>query len=145
MKAVLITLALLTTSLTNASKMEVIDQAVEKYYCEYVELLASRGIDIPEQHRIYIGFGQDMPKGVLGLAHGMFHDNFVLISLNPVIMNFPEDAIRWVIFHELSHDLFNAPHGSTILMFPALMGFEHRELSHALDALAEYLQSRGTV
>ena len=92
-----------------------IEGPYQKYVREYIETLEENGIDIPDQKRWTV---RDEPSFFLtttiGYAKGMFDDREVMIFIHPLLKLKNDNYIRFVIWHELTHDIFNVRHGNFI-------------------------------
>lgn len=95
-----------------------INSLLGPYVLEYKVLLEGRGIDIPwGSDLVRIKFGMTMPSRVLGIAWGMDIDNITFIEINFNSWRFLSyQEKRLVMFHELTHDVFNIEHFEIELM-----------------------------
>lgn len=87
------------------------------YIIEFIQEMDANGIKIPEQQRWTIE--EDIllfEAKLMGIAVGMNDDRQVNIRLSPRLRWIDEDAVRFTIWHELGHDLFNMKHGEGYLM-----------------------------
>lgn len=103
------------------SNIRVIHPALRPYVNEYIVTMAISGIEIPDPEIIIIDL-VDIYEGVsfAGLAEGMNKD-LVYVRINRAIWNrLSKDKRRLLIFHELSHDIYNLQHGEIELMLPAM-------------------------
>ena len=122
-----------------------IDPRVERYVEDYFELLEKNGITPPVQFSIQIILSKKhMRYNAVGMAYGMFTDNVVMIALDPEILNLDVNQIRWTIYHELTHDIFDIRHESGLfLMTPVLPPFVTQyDLEASVCQLADYLSGR---
>ena len=104
---------------------------IEPYVNEFLELLSDNDIKVKDQDFVVM-FSLDVPhSGIAGYAVGMFNDDFVSININPIIWGFLNNSQkRTLIFHELSHDLFNTLHSDDVfVMNPQL----HQPLRSSLN------------
>ena len=95
---------------------------IQPYVKEYLKLMRDNSIKVKDQDFVII-FNSKMPMpNIAGYAYGMFKDDFVLININPMIWSvLNKHQKRTLIFHELSHDLFNTLHTSDVhVMNPQL-------------------------
>lgn len=109
-----IIIALLITALSNAQYR--VDPRLEPYVKDFFKLLDSNNIQYNDSIML-IQVSQPL-KGTeyLGIAKGMNNDDFINISISPKFFRLSRYARLWVMYHELSHDIFNLRHGSIELM-----------------------------
>lgn len=91
------------------------------YVVKYFKMLDDAGIEYDRSQPIFVVFNNwEARGGVLGIAFGMYHDEYVNVHINKEAWAYftPEER-EMVIFHELSHDVFNLVHGSIELMRPS--------------------------
>ena len=122
-----------------------IDSRVEKYVEDYFEQLQENGIVIPPQFSVQIIVSKKhMTYNAVGMAFGMFTDNIVMIALSPEIFFMDVNQIRWTIYHELTHDVFDIRHESGLfLMRPVLPEYvTSYDLERSFCQLADYLSER---
>lgn len=120
-----------------------IDPRIESVVCEYINTLEAEGIEVPNPDIFIVGFSKKMNlPNALGLAYGM--DNiYTLIALDPSILNYSSNAKKWVVFHELTHDLFDMRHGSCALMHYGMTGeVTFADLDHAMTELIYILKNK---
>jgi hypothetical protein len=87
------------------------------YIIEFIKEMDAEGIKIPKQQRWTIE--EDMllyNAGLNGIAVGMNDDRQVNIRLSPRLRWVDKNAVRFTIWHELAHDLYNVKHGEGLLM-----------------------------
>tara|TARA_R110002073_G_scaffold331631_1_gene516572 strand:+ start:1887 stop:2348 length:462 start_codon:yes stop_codon:yes gene_type:complete len=114
-----IVLTLLILSLRSSVDYEFIEDPYRKYVTEYVETLESNGISMPHQKRWTVRSENGLRyTNIIGQARGMYDDRQVLILLNPLLKLQDENFIRFTLWHELTHDIFNVTHGTTLMMKP---------------------------
>jgi hypothetical protein len=114
-----IVLTLLILSLRSSVDYEFIEGPYRQYVTEYVETLESNGINIPHQKRWTVRSENGLRyTNTIGQARGMYDDRQVLILLNPLLKIQDENFIRFTLWHELTHDIFNVTHGTTLMMKP---------------------------
>ena len=95
-----------------------VDKELVPYLMEFDRVMQSAGIDVQYGSLVVIKF-RSLRQGLLGVAWGMNHD-VTLIDINPKLWaTLSHQDKRMVMFHELSHDVFNLRHGSTLLMEPS--------------------------
>lgn len=132
-------ITLLTTSLSSAQHR--IDNRLKPYVQEYFDLLDANDIkyDTPT---ILIRVAQPF-KGIdyLGIALGMNDDTLVYIKISPRFFDLDRNTRRWVMFHELSHDIFNLKHGSIELMNKKVYDYtDFKTLERSKKELIKYLK-----
>jgi hypothetical protein len=94
-----------------------VEDRYRKYVIEFIDELEAEGIEIPEQKRWSIRTDILLfSTTILGYAEGMNDDRQVNIRLHPILKFKSEDWVRFVIWHELGHDLFNIKHDTCLLM-----------------------------
>ena len=138
----LISIILILFTLSNDIDYEFIEEPYRKYVTEYVETLEDNGIDVPTQKRWTV---RDEPRffitTTIGEARGMFDDREVMVFIHPLLKLKNENYIRFVIWHELTHDIFNVIHGSTLLMKPTASDNDDEIFKTAKILLIDYLKS----
>ena len=137
----LIGIILTLLTLSNDIDYEFIENPYKKYVTEYVETLEANGIDVPRQERWTV---RDEPRffitTTIGEARGMYDDREVMIFIHPLLKLKDEDVIRFVIWHELTHDIFNIRHGTTLLMKPTADQNDGEIFKLAKILLIDYLK-----
>ena len=95
-----------------------INTLLAPYVLEYKVLLEEGGVDVPwGSDLVRVKFGSTLPKGILGIAWGMNIDNITFVEINFKSWIFlSHEQKRLVIFHELTHDVFNLEHFEITLM-----------------------------
>lgn len=94
-----------------------IERGLQKYVAEYERRLTSAGIDLPWGDLVHITFTDALPMYTLGIAWGMDINDATVIDINRYAWKeLTEAQRRLVMFHELSHDLFNLRHFDTEIM-----------------------------
>lgn len=93
---------------------------IREYVLAYFEILDNAGIEYDRNQPVMVVFNNWEAKGgVLGIAFGMYHDEYVNIHINKAMWDiFTPEERAMVIYHELSHDVFNIEHGKIELMSP---------------------------
>lgn len=134
-----IAIALLIAALSNAQYK--VDPRLEPYVKEYFDLLDTNNIEY-NTPTMLISVSQPL-KGTeyLGVAKGMNNDDIVYITISPKFFRLSIYAKRWVMYHELSHDIFNLRHGSIKLMSKTAPSYvDTNMLSSASKELIGYLK-----
>ena len=96
----------------------VVNKYLAPYVNEYISILKNNDIKIPWGNDIvFIDMNLGLPTNILGVAWGMNIDNITLISINISTWKYlSHQQKRYLVFHELSHDIFNLEHFDTPLM-----------------------------
>tara|TARA_R110000782_G_scaffold34806_1_gene83123 strand:- start:333 stop:788 length:456 start_codon:yes stop_codon:yes gene_type:complete len=97
-------------------------QDLRPYLYEYLATLEKHDIKFKKQNFILVFDSDIMKTNMLGLARGMNNDNLVYVKINPKgWFELTEKQKRHLVFHELSHDIFNIKHTQDIeLMRPSM-------------------------
>ena len=95
-----------------------VNKQLEPFVVEYIKLLEDAGIKLPfGKDLLIIDFTSSLPFRVLGVAWGMNIDNITFIQINRNYWNhLNKQQKRFLMFHELSHDVFNLEHFDVKLM-----------------------------
>ena len=133
-------LAVLFT-LENEIDYTFVEYPYRKYVKEYVKELEYAGIKVPEQKRWTIRTEPSFfITTTIGQAIGMLDDRQVMVFVHPLLKLQRENVIRFVIWHELSHDVFNLKHGTTMLMKATASNNDGQIFPIAKKMLIEYLK-----
>ena len=120
-----------------------VEYPYRKYVKEYVKELEDAGIEVPEQKRWTVRTEPSFfITTTIGQAIGMFDDRQVMIFVHPLLKLQRENVIRFVIWHELSHDVFNLRHGTTMLMKTTASNNDGVIFPIAKKMLIEYLKEK---
>ena len=119
-----------------------IDDPFKGYYKLYTDRLESEGIEIPKGS-ILIQYNRSLRKTkYLGVARGMWNPSSVYIQVNPNWKNRDMSTRKWVMFHELTHDMFNIEHNEISLMANRCPDYLSRyDVDDAMDELVEFLKN----
>jgi len=118
-----------------------IEHPYQKYVKEFVKELEDAGVKIPEQKRWTVRTEPSFfVTTTIGQAIGMFDDRQVMIFVHPLLKLQRENVIRFVIWHELSHDVFNLKHGTTMLMKTTASNNDGQIFPIAKKMLIQYLK-----
>ena len=101
-----------------------LNEKLKPYVFEYLNELEDNNIKFKNQSFIVM-FDLDLINSPFaGLARGMFNEDLVFVVINPeIFFSMNEKQRRILIFHELSHDIFNIRHTASVkLMFPNMIG-----------------------
>ena len=119
-----------------------VEHPYQKYVKEFVKELEDAGIKIPEQKRWTVRTEPSFfVTTTVGQAIGMFDDRQVMVFVHPLLKLQRENVIRFVIWHELSHDVFNLRHGTTMLMKTTASNNDGDIFPIAKEMLIEYLKA----
>ena len=120
-----------------------VEYPYQKYIKEFVKELEDAGIKIPEQKRWTVRTEPSFfVTTTIGQAIGMFDDRQVMVFVHPLLKLQKPNVIRFVIWHELSHDVFNLRHGSTMLMKTTASNDDGVIFPIAKKMLIEYLKEK---
>ena len=103
---------------SNETEVVVINSLLSPYVLEYKAILEEGGVDIPwGKDLVRVTFGVELPQQVLGVAWGMDVDNITLVEINfGNWLQLTHEKRRLLIFHELTHDIYNIEHFDISLM-----------------------------
>ena len=138
----LATLVVEGQSLVDNNPQVRIDEPFKGYYKLYTERLEAAGIEVPKGH-ILIQYSKPLRKTkYLGVARGMWNPSIVNIKVNPNWKNRDMATRKWVMFHELTHDMFNIEHNEISLMANKCPDYLSRyDVEDAMDELVEFLKN----
>lgn len=96
--------------------------ALKPYVFDYLKTIDKHGIKFKKQSFIVVFDADIMKTPLVGQAKGMFNDDLVYVKINPRIFGqLTHKQKRHLIFHELSHDIFNIEHTEKVeLMKPSM-------------------------
>tara|TARA_R110000772_G_scaffold74599_3_gene162488 strand:+ start:1987 stop:2472 length:486 start_codon:yes stop_codon:yes gene_type:complete len=118
-----------------------IEHPYQKYVKEFIKELEDAGINVPEQKRWTVRTEPSFfVTNTIGQAIGMFDDRQVVIFVHPLLKLQKENVIRFVIWHELSHDVFNLRHNTTMIMKTTSSSNDGEIFPIAKKMLIEYLK-----
>ena len=120
-----------------------INSTLAPFITEYMDKLESEGIDLTwGKDLVSIDFSMSLPNNILGIAWGMDIDNITVISVNGRVWNrLTHQQKRLLVFHELTHDLFNVRHFETGLMDTPMPLFVSKDkVDCVMDDLVAYLK-----
>ena len=113
----IVSILIVLGTLSKGRDLRFVDVTYNKYVVEFIEELEEEGIDIPNQIRWTIGEDISLFRtSILGWALGMNDDRQVNIRMHPLNKFKSEDEIRFILWHELAHDIFNIKHDTMLLM-----------------------------
>lgn len=96
----------------------VVNSVLQPYFNEYVLRLRGEGVKIPfGKDLVLVDFTNSFPAKYLGIAWGMKIDNVTVVQINGAGWRYlTVQQRRLLIWHELTHDVFNKYHGSSCIM-----------------------------
>ncbi len=116
---IIVATLLLNEPAVNEERVMVRDTELRQYTIEFLTELDNYDIDYDKNQNIVVRFNKLLNNGVAGAAYGMHHDDYTTVFINPMIWKYLNaDQKRWLVFHELAHDMFNTAHFSTPIMHP---------------------------
>lgn len=120
-----------------------IDKGLQRYIDQYIDVMTAAGVEIPNQERFWVKFAGDniVRPPVVGMAFGMFDPKSVVVGITPRLLALDKQYLKWVLWHELTHDLFDIRHESGLwLMMPSLPEYvTDYDVERALCDVADYL------
>ena len=99
-----------------------LSKELQPYVFEYLSTLEKYDIKFKKQSFIVVFDADIMRTPLVGQAKGMFNDDLVYVKINPKLWSYlTVKQKRHLIFHELSHDIFNIEHTTEVeLMKPSM-------------------------
>lgn len=121
-------------------------KALQPYVFEYLATLEKYDIKFKKQSFIVVFDGDIMRSNIVGQAQGMFNDNLVYVKVDPRAWGLLTPKQRkHLIFHELSHDIFNIEHTMEVeLMRPSLPSPSESfvmDIDKEIDILMKYIKN----
>ena len=99
-----------------------ISDQIKPYVVEYLNTLEANSIDYKKQNLVVMFDIGLISQDAAGIAYGMFNDSFVFIGVCPRSwQQLNHDQKKWLIWHELSHDLFNIEHTDNVEVMRPVM------------------------
>lgn len=143
---VILTLTTLLTSCQETPKTIHISPELREITYDYMRLLKNNGIEYNQTNFIVVLDIDLVGLPIAGYAHGMDNDSIVYVSINPATWNrLTKTQKKLLIFHELTHDIFNVRHDSGIeLMKPQLQNVIEAEalsIDEVLNELIRHLKN----
>ena len=123
-----------------------LSRELQPYVFEYLNTLKKYDIEFKKQSFIVVFDADIMKTSLVGQAKGMFNDNLIYVKINPKLWNYlTTKQKRHLIFHELSHDIFNTEHTTEIkLMHPSMSSPQDAfamNIDKAIDELMKYIKN----
>ena len=99
-----------------------VNKELQPYVKEYLLTLDNYDIEFKKQSFIVVFDADIIRTDILGMAKGMYNDSLVYVIINPdTWRRLTTKQRRHLIFHELSHDIFNTEHTTEVeLMRPSM-------------------------
>ena len=99
-----------------------VNKELRSYVKEYLLTLDNYDIEFKKQSFIVVFDADVIRTDILGMAKGMYNDSLVYVIINPdTWRRLTTKQRRHLIFHELSHDIFNTEHTTEVeLMKPSM-------------------------
>lgn len=96
----------------------IVNTILKPYVDEYVIRLMGEGIKLPYgKDLVLIDFSLAFPNHILGVAWGMNIDNITVVQINAMQWRYlTVQQKRLLMWHELTHDIFDKYHGSSCVM-----------------------------
>jgi hypothetical protein len=123
----------------------VADKELMPYVHEYMDFLKDNRIGMEFQTKFVVAFNPFLDTfRFAGYAEGMNKNKEVNVYVSESVWKrLNEGQKRWLIFHELSHDIFNLHHGTCELMKPQMDIKDNMETFEiAKKELAEVLKNK---
>jgi len=122
-----------------------VSEEIQPYVDEYFEILDDNDIDYKDQDFYVLFDGLIDLTGFVGYAHGMFDSTYVHISIHRAYWSTLSDKQKKIlIFHELSHDLFDTLHTwDVFIMQPQMHNrfvAENINWDEAVNELVKYIK-----
>lgn len=128
-------------------RIKAINNVIDPYVNEYISILHKANIKIPiGKDLMCVDFTSSLLNDTLGIAWGMNIDNVTFVQINKE--NWRKLSIqqkRLLIFHELSHDIFNLNHFDTTIMntpMPSIFTTTKVYVDDAMDELINLIKKQ---
>ena len=109
-------------------------ESLRPYLVMYLETLEKHDIKFKKQNFILVFDADIMRTPMLGQARGMFNDDLVYVKINPRVWSDLTNKQKiHLIFHELSHDIFNIEHTDMITLMRPVMASPSVSLAMDID------------
>lgn len=124
-----------------------VNNIIAPYVNEYISILEKNNIKIPiGKELLCVDFTSSLADDTLGVAWGMHIDNITFIQIskeNWIFLSVQQK--RFLIFHELSHDIFNLNHFDTTIMntpMPSIYKASEVYIDNAIEELIQYIKNK---
>lgn len=116
----------------------VIDPLVHEYVMDYIKDVESIGLNVENDNKSFTVILGRLPNNVAGMAMGMFNPYCVNVVLSIQLWKYMDRSERKaLIYHELSHDVFDLTHNTCDIMTGSLRGFGEDAYKELLDTLTK--------
>lgn len=116
---IMIATLMLNEPVVNTETVMVRHDELRKYTIEYLTLLNEYDIDYDKRTMVIVRMSNVMGMEIAGAAYGMMKDDEINVVINERTWKYlNDDQKRWLVYHELSHDMFDMRHFSTPVMHP---------------------------
>jgi len=103
----------------NEEKVYVRDAELRQYTIEFLEALNEYDIDYDKEIPVAVRFSKVMAMTTAGAAYGMMKAEETNVIINERIWKYLDvNQKRWLVYHELAHDMFDMRHFSSPIMHP---------------------------
>tara|TARA_R100000544_G_C2185759_1_gene39147 strand:+ start:56 stop:484 length:429 start_codon:yes stop_codon:yes gene_type:complete len=117
-----------------------IDPAFSEYVLDFTKDLETIGEDLNNDNLSFSIIMGRLPRNVVGIAIGMDNDYAVNVVISQYYWNrLNKDERKMLIYHELSHDVFNITHGTCRIMDSS---FGIKDLDAAIVELMNVIKNR---
>ena len=122
-----------------------ISKELQPYVREVLTTLEFHDIEFKKQSFIVVFDADIIRTPLVGQAKGMDNDNLVYVIVNPVLWGkLTVKQRRHLIFHELSHDIFNTEHTYDVeLMKPSMPSPQasfYMDINKEIELLMEHIK-----
>lgn len=129
-----------TKDKVETSPMYFIDPLLLPYVLDYEKELKDRGVSVPNNQSFSVLLSR-MPVRIAGIAIGMRNDYAVNVAINIALWkSYTETEKRFLIYHELSHDIFNVEHNSCRLMVTSMVDVGDEDFNAIMNELANLIK-----
>ena len=123
-----------------------ISKELQPYVREYLLTLDDYDIEFKKQSFIVVFDADIIKTPLVGQAKGMFNNDLVYVKVNPKIWrHLTHKQRRHLLFHELSHDLFNIEHTKDVeLMKPSMPSPSqsyYMDIDKEIDLLMKHIKN----
>lgn len=103
----------------NEKMVMVRNTELRQYTIEFLEALNEYEIDYDKNIPVAVRFSKVMDMTTAGAAYGMMKDDVTNVIINERIWKYLDvNQKRWLVYHELAHDMFDMRHFSSPIMHP---------------------------
>tara|TARA_R110002153_G_scaffold28045_1_gene86953 strand:- start:768 stop:1223 length:456 start_codon:yes stop_codon:yes gene_type:complete len=99
-----------------------VSEDLQPYVDEYFEILDDNDIKVKDRDFKVVFDDSLTETRFAGVAHGMFDPERVEVSVHPIFWTYLNERQKKIlIFHELSHDLFDSLHTNDVFLMQPVM------------------------